>query len=110
MSAACQSESCSRSPRSFNRTLQRYNCRNPRTPTGASMPSFVTHLECTRCGKRYDHTVLQTLCAECARPLYPRYDLAAVKQAVRKEDLRGREASLWRYAELLPVDERTERI
>lgn len=74
------------------------------------MPSYVTHLECTRCVRRYDHRKLQTLCAECARPLYARYDLPALASAVRKEDLRGREASLWRYAELLPVDEQTERI
>jgi threonine synthase len=74
------------------------------------MPSYVTHLECTRCGKQYDHRVLQTLCHDCARPLYARYDLAALGSAVRKEDLVGREASLWRYAEFLPVDECTERI
>lgn len=74
------------------------------------MPSFVTHLECTLCGKHYDHRVLQTLCHDCARPLYARYDLAAVAAAVSKGDLAGREASLWRYAELLPVEESTERV
>ena len=45
------------------------------------MPSFVTHLECTRCGKRYDHRVLQTLCHDCGRPLYARYDLPAIRAA-----------------------------
>ena len=74
------------------------------------MPSFATHLECTRCGKHYDHRQLQTLCHDCARPLYARYDLAALGAAVTKEDLRTRESSLWRYAEFLPVDEHTERI
>jgi threonine synthase len=74
------------------------------------MPSFVTHLECTRCGKHYDHRTLQTLCHDCARPLYAQYDLPALAGAVRKEDLRGREASLWRYAEFLPVDEGVERV
>jgi len=74
------------------------------------MPSYVTHLDCTRCGKLYDHWILQTLCHDCGRPLYARYDLAAIGRAVRKEDLPGREASLWRYAEFLPVDEQTERI
>ncbi|MCC2671991.1 MAG: threonine synthase [Armatimonadetes bacterium] len=74
------------------------------------MPSFVTHLECTRCGKQYDHRQLQTLCHDCARPLYARYDLAALGAAVSKEDLRGRESSLWRYAEFLPIGETTERV
>jgi threonine synthase len=74
------------------------------------MPSFLTHLECTRCGKHYDPRVLQTLCHGCARPLYARYDLDALKTSVRKEELRGREASLWRYREFLPVDEGVERV
>jgi threonine synthase len=74
------------------------------------MPAYVTHLECTRCGKQYDHRVLQTLCHDCSRPLYARYDLDAVRAAVSPEELRGREASLWRYRELLPVDEGVERI
>lgn len=72
------------------------------------MPNYVTHLECTRCGKPYSDRALQTLCTDCARPLYARYDLAAVRSAVRREDFRSREASLWRYRELLPVDESTE--
>jgi threonine synthase len=72
------------------------------------MPSLVTHLECTLCGKRYDHRVLQTLCQDCSRPLYPRYDLDALKRAVGKADLRGREASLWRYREFLPVEPATD--
>lgn len=74
------------------------------------MPSYVTHLECTLCGKQYDPNVLQTVCHDCARPLYARYDLPAIRAAVRREDLHGREASLWRYRELLPVGESVERI
>jgi threonine synthase len=72
--------------------------------------SFVTHLECTRCGRAYDHRVLQTLCLDCARPLYARYDLAAAGKAVSKRDLAGREATLWRYREFLPVDAGVERV
>jgi threonine synthase len=72
--------------------------------------SFVTHLECTLCGREYDPRVLQTVCHACARPLYARYDLPALRAAVRKEDLRGREASLWRYAEFLPVAGGVERV
>lgn len=70
--------------------------------------SHVTHLECTRCGRRYDADALQTLCSDCARPLYARYDLAAVGRSVTRDAFRGREASLWRYRELLPVSEATE--
>jgi threonine synthase len=72
------------------------------------MPSYLTHLECTRCGRRYDAGVLQTLCHDCARPLYARYDLDAVRAAIRPAEMWGRDANLWRYRELLPVGDATE--
>lgn len=74
------------------------------------MPSYLSHLDCTLCGKRYDARILQNMCTDCARPLYPRYDLDAVRNALRKEDLLGREASLWRYRELLPVEDYTAQV
>lgn len=67
------------------------------------MASFLTHLQCSRCGAHYPADRLQTVCPEDGRPLLPRYDLAAVAAAVRPRDLAGREASLWRYREFLPV-------
>lgn len=65
--------------------------------------SLLTHLECTHCRRAFDAGALHGACPDDGRPLYPRYDLDAVARAVRKEDLIGREASLWRYRELLPV-------
>jgi threonine synthase len=64
---------------------------------------FFTHVECSRpCGAgplspRQRHH----LCA-CGAPLLARYDLAAAR-AWKRETLRGREPSLWRYRELLPI-------
>lgn len=63
----------------------------------------VTHLECANCGLRHEANTLQNLCVECVKPLLVRYDLAAAAQTLRKEDLREREANLWRYREVLPV-------
>jgi len=74
------------------------------------MPCFLTHLECTRCGQPYDPGVLQTLCPACSRPLYARYDLAGLAAALPREALREREATLWRYAEFLPVREGVRRV
>ncbi|MDP9340637.1 MAG: threonine synthase [Actinomycetota bacterium] len=68
------------------------------------MASFVTHLECSRCGRRYGHLEVRNLC-ECGGPLLVEYDLDAVRGVVRREDLPGRTASMWRYRELLPVEE-----
>jgi threonine synthase len=63
----------------------------------------VSHLECTRCGKAYESEQLRRLSPCCDRPLYPRYDLDAIAVRFRPESLRGREATLWRYAEVLPM-------
>ena len=65
----------------------------------------VTHLECAICGLRHEAGVLQNLCIECGKPLLVRYDLRAAQQTLWKEALREREASLWRYREVLPVND-----
>jgi threonine synthase len=67
--------------------------------------SFLTHLECTHCGRTFDAAALHGACPDDGRPLYPRYDLEAAGGCLRREDLACREASLWRYRELLPVQD-----
>jgi len=67
----------------------------------------VTHLECALCGLRHEARVLQNLCIECGKPLLVRYDLEAAAQTLTPESLKDREASLWRYREVLPVDDWT---
>jgi threonine synthase len=64
--------------------------------------SSLSHLECSRCGTRYESGELQGTCA-CGAPLLARYDLTAVAGQVSPADIAGREPSLWRYHELLPV-------
>ena len=66
---------------------------------------FVTHLECANCGQRYDPKQAHNLCTACQRPLWVRYDLAALKRAFTKQSLLGRPPTLWRYLEMLPVRE-----
>jgi threonine synthase len=67
--------------------------------------TYLTHLECAACGERRDWQELTNLCS-CGKPLVARYDLDAVRAAVSRDDLMGREASMWRYAELLPAPSR----
>jgi len=74
-------------------------------PTEAPPSSFVTHLECARCGARADHRAEAHLCAECGGPLLVRYDLERLRTSVPRNVLYGRRASLWRYRELLPLEE-----
>ena len=65
--------------------------------------SHLSHLECGRCGTGHDADRPQNLCEACGSPLLARYDLAAVRSAVRPADIAGRVPDLWRYHELLPV-------
>ena len=68
--------------------------------------SFVTHLEAAIDGTRLPHDVLQTV--HEGRPLWVRYDLEAVRAAMSKEAVAGREPTMWRYRELLPVSDETK--
>ena len=69
--------------------------------------SFLSHLECTACGLRHDADRLQTVCTACGKVLYAGYDLEGVKQAVRPDDFSRRRWDMWRYAELLPVRDKS---
>ena len=64
---------------------------------------FVEKLECALCGLEHDAEVIQGLCRSCARPLWVKYDLAAVGASLKRDDLKGRPESIWRYFELLPL-------
>ena len=64
----------------------------------------VSHLECALCGLRHEPNVLQNLCVECGKPLLVRYDLAKAAVSLTRESLATRESSLWRYREVLPVE------
>jgi threonine synthase len=63
---------------------------------------FVTHLECSATGQRYDANRLQGL-SEAGKPLLVRYDLAAASAALSREEIAAREPTMWKWRELLPV-------
>ena len=65
-------------------------------------PTFVTHLECSLTGERYEADQLHGL-SRAGRPLLGRYELAAVGAALSRDTLAARETDLWRWRELLPV-------
>ena len=62
----------------------------------------ISYLECTRCGEHISADQPQNICPKDGGVLYVRYDLASLKGKVRTDDLRGRVASMWRYADVLP--------
>jgi threonine synthase len=70
--------------------------------TGGDLPTFVSHLECSLTGERYEADRLHGL-SKAGRPLLVRYDLDGVRRALPRERLAERPQTLWRYRELLPV-------
>jgi threonine synthase len=72
------------------------------------MTTFVTHVECTVCGKAHQAGRLLTVCEACGQMLAVRYDLSAVARAVTKDALRGRPPGMYRFRELLPLDDGEE--
>src|ERR1700685_4178800 len=62
----------------------------------------IAFLECTKCGAQYSAATPQTICSKDGGILYARYDLGALRATFNKESLKGRVASMWRYAEVLP--------
>ena len=109
-------------------------------PAEAPARSFVTHLECARCGARADHTTTAHLCTvprgaqtearsdevehsgpregsprprvgeACGGPFLVRYDLERIRSSVPRSVLSGRQHSLWRYRELLPLDDSSDAV
>jgi threonine synthase len=65
---------------------------------------FVAGLTCHLCGAKYPAEALW-VCSDCLGPLEVSYDYAAVRRAVSRALIESRPRSLWRYRELLPVEE-----
>ncbi|HEX6589724.1 MAG TPA: threonine synthase [Longimicrobiales bacterium] len=70
----------------------------------------ATHLECSACGETFEADARAGLSSCCAKPLYPRYDLAALRGSFTPGSLVGRRADLWRYEEVLPVRDPANRV
>lgn len=66
-------------------------------------PHYTLH--CPECGASFDPAQPQTFCRECASPLLAKYDLNSIKSSLAKETVSSRPRGLWRWQELLPVQE-----
>src|SRR5690606_23297268 len=69
--------------------------------------SYFSHLECSvPCGAGpFDARERHHLCPACGMPLLARYDLDAARASAfgRRESLADRDASMWRYREVMPL-------
>ncbi|ALJ00554.1 threonine synthase [Rufibacter tibetensis] len=66
----------------------------------ATSLSRISRLVCSKCDREYPHEVLQRVSACCGMPLLAQYDTT---ETFSKKALSGREGTMWRYQELLPV-------
>ncbi|MEW5978044.1 MAG: threonine synthase [Acidobacteriota bacterium] len=66
--------------------------------------TFVKGLQCRECGRAYPKDPL-SVCEYCFGPLEVSYDYESLRQAVSRSEIEKRSPSMWRYRELLPVDE-----
>ncbi len=69
----------------------------------------ISYLECTRCGEHLSADRPHNVCPKDGGVLFVRYDLASLKGDLRPEDLSGRVASMWRYADVLPEFQTNEK-
>jgi threonine synthase len=71
----------------------------------------IAYLECSRCAVQISAENPQTLCPQCGGVLFVRYDMAALRQSVSRDDIQARQAAsptslgMWRYAGVLPAAE-----
>jgi threonine synthase len=68
------------------------------------MAMNVTHLECALTGERYDAGTIQGL-SKAGKPLLVRYDLDALRGKISRETFDSRDATMWKWRELLPIPE-----
>lgn len=69
--------------------------------------SYLSHLTCSQCQHPYDADQLHTTSTCCSRPLLAQYDLNALARDLAPVELASREATMWRYHELLPVRQKS---
>jgi threonine synthase len=68
----------------------------------ATAMTTLTHLECSRCDKRYTPQDARNLC-DCGGPLLVRYDLEAARSGWSRDWIVSGPSNMWRYAPVLPV-------
>jgi threonine synthase len=65
--------------------------------------SHVIGLKCRECGAEYP-AIIQNTCYECFGPLEVNYDWEYISDHISKEKIASGPKSIWRYADLLPLE------
>lgn len=76
-----------------------------------SVQSYLSALHCPECEAYFATGKVQTYCVECQSPILARYDYQGVKEHTSPKIIRRRSnQGIWRWAELLPVQDPQKRI
>lgn len=67
--------------------------------------SYLSHLQCSGCGKEFTFTEIHTFCPDCQSPLLSIYDLTKVRQEADRDEISSRRKGMWRWHEMLPVQD-----
>ena len=70
------------------------------------LSKFLRGIHCFACETSHDPRTLLGVCQRCGMPLRVDYDLGAIR--LQRSDIAGRAPTLWRYRELLPLEEGDE--
>ena len=65
--------------------------------------SYLSHLQCSGCGREFPHQEIHTFCPDCQSPLLSIYDLPGARQHMDRDEVSRRSKGMWRWHELLPV-------
>ena len=67
--------------------------------------SYLLELHCSECNRPFSAGQIQTYCPDCQAPLLASYDLTSAKSKLAREEIRRRSRGMWRWRELLPVQD-----
>ncbi|NJE25238.1 threonine synthase [Thermococcus sp. MV5] len=66
---------------------------------------FVEKLVCSKCGSEFSPASLYFSCPKCGERLDIFYDYNKISEIISKDELKKRGPSVWKYTELLPIQD-----
>jgi threonine synthase len=73
-----------------------------KSPQEVEVVTYISHLECPKCGRSYAPFQPNNVC-QCGAPLLVRYNLGEMARSISRRELKRRKPGMWKYADFLPV-------
>jgi threonine synthase len=67
--------------------------------------TFLIQLYCPQCKQIFSASTDQTYCHHCQSPILAQYDLSSASKQLDREEISSRQSGMWRWKELLPVEQ-----